>query len=272
MLRRLLNLDRRWIFLGLAVSVIVPVCFPVRLPINPSKPVRAAYDFMNALPEGSLVLFSVDYGPSARVECHPMLVAALHHAFRKNLKVVCMSIWPEGQPFADQALQEVAPLYGKKYGVDYVNLGFKAGNEAVVVSLGLDFRGLFKYDAAGTPLSDLPLTASIKGLHDFALVCCYSSARPGALEHIRVTSSRYHMPLVIGCTAVSAPEYYPYFDSGQIQGLLGGLRGAAEYEILAQVQGTAVPGMDAQSLAHFFVVFLIVFSNVLYFIERGKRR
>lgn len=201
-----------------------------------------------------------------------MVIAVLHQAFRKNMKVATMSIWPEGQPYATQALNEVAPQYDKRYGLDYVDLGYKAGNDAVLVSLGIDFRGLFKTDLKGNRLADLPMMQSIFGLRDFAAVGCYSAGRPGALEHIKYTASQYGMPLIIGCTAVQTPEYYTYFSSGQLKGLLGGMRGAAEYEVLANVDGTAVPGMDAQSIAHFTIAFFIIFSNVVYFLGRGKRR
>ena len=47
---------------------------------------------------------------------------------------------------------------------------------------------------------------------------------PKALR-IQQVRTRYNVPIVSGCTAVSAPEYYPYVQSGQLLGLLGGLAG-----------------------------------------------
>ena len=40
-----------------------------------------------------------------------------------------------------------------------------------------------------------------------------------------------------------ATDYYPYLQAGRIFGLMGGLKGAAEYEILAENPGPAVQGM-----------------------------
>ena len=82
--------------------------------------------------------------------------------------------------------------------------------------------------------------------------------------------ARYHLPMVAGVTAVSAPEYYPYLQSGQLQGLLGGMAGAAEYEKLREEKGTATQGMDAQSLAHVFVAICIVMGNVIQWTKRRK--
>ena len=66
--------------------------------------------------------------------------------------------------------------------------------------------------------------------------------------------------MIIGPTAVSAPKYYAFISSGQLKGMLGGMKGAAEYEqLLAKhypdaggaLRGTrlftATKGMDAQT-------------------------
>ena len=85
---------------------------------------------------------------------------------------------------------------------------------------------------------------------------------------------KYGFELGGGCTAVSAPRFYPLIDTGQINGLLGGLRGAAEYEILLNREGKAIAGMDAQSATHFLIIFLIVVCNLFYFLtgQEGRRR
>ena len=268
MLNRLLQLDRRWIYLLVALSVALPLIFPIGLPILPSTAVRGAYEAIEAVPEGKAILFSFDYGPGTKVELHPMAIAGLHVAFRKNLKVVAMALDPAGQALASQAFTEVGSIYKKVEGTDYVNLGYKAGNEAVVVSLGLDFRSTFPIDARGIAVGQIPLMRSLQKLDDFALVASWSAGRPGALDHIRLTQSTYGRPLIVGVTAVQSPEFYPYYKAGQLKGLLGGLRGAAELEVLAKVKGTATPGMDAQSTAHFMLAFLIILSNVIYFVQR----
>ena len=90
----------------------------------------------------------------------------------------------------------------------------------------------------------------------------------GATSRVQQVQSRFHVILVAGCTAVSAPEYYPYYQSGQLVGLLGGLAGAAEYEKLVDVTGTATRGMDAQSLGHLAIILFIIIGNVLYFRSR----
>ena len=83
----------------------------------------------------------------------------------------------------------------------------------------------------------------------------------------------------IGCTAVSAPDYYTFLQSGQFVGMLGGLKGAAEYEELMERSGyptgrrPATVGMDSQSFGHILIVVMVIFGNIGYFIvRRGERK
>lgn len=273
MIDKLLHLDRRIIYCIILISVLLPFWLPLNLPIEPTQATRAAFDAVEKLPEGSLILISADYGASTKVELHPVVLATMDQAMKQGKKVAFMALNPEGQALANQAIASTRLKYPeKKYGVDFVNLGYKAGNEAPLVSMGLDFRGQFPTDYRGTPLSDIPMLSRVTQLSQFALVESYSSGYPGALEHIRTTATQYGRPLVVVATAVMTPQYFPYVESGQVLGMVGGLRGAAEYEVLTGFDGTAVAGMDAQSMAHFTIAGLILLSNLMTFLKWYSRR
>jgi hypothetical protein len=87
-------------------------------------------------------------------------------------------------------------------------------------------------------------------------------------------AERENVPLSVSCTAVSAAQYYPYYRAGQFRGLVGGMKGAAEYEELVgmeQILGRtpdATKGMDAQTAVHVFIVLAIIVANFFYFLER----
>ena len=76
------------------------------------------------------------------------------------------------------------------------------------------------------------------------------------------------IPIVYGCTAVMAPEAFPFLKSGQISGLLNGLIGAGEYEALilkagySRQSGFGSRASASLSFAHFLIVLLIIISNV----------
>ena len=90
---------------------------------------------------------------------------------------------------------------------------------------------------------------------------------------VSIVNAQFGVPMGCGTTAVSAPKYYAFVGSGQFVGLLGGMKGAAEYEILVGKKAKAVVGMGAQSMVHLVIIALVLLGNVSYFIlGKHKRR
>ena len=268
-LTRLERLDRRWLFLAMGLLVVGPLLFPAGLPLKVSPPVQQFHDTIEKLPNGSTVLMSCDYDPGAKPELVPMTKTAFRHLLGKDCKVVVTVLWNAGPGLVEATLNEVAAEFpGKTYGVDWVNLGFKAGDDAVMVLMGQGIKNAFPRDYRGNATATIPIMKNVRDYSSFPLLVNISAGFPGTKEWVQQVQSRFHLPMVSGCTAVSAPEYYPYLQSGQLMGLLGGMAGAAEYENTRQEKGLATKGMDAQSLAHIFVAFCIVLGNV---VQRAKR-
>jgi hypothetical protein len=273
----LVRLDRRVIFLAIMLVVLVPYVHPIGLPIRVSRESEAFFAAIEQVPEGSTVLLAADFDPGSMPELLPMTQAALEQCFRRNLKVVGMCLWPAGPPLLDRAFAVVAPKYDKVYGKDYVNLGFKQGQEAVMVRVGASIPETFPADYAGRPVGQFEVMRGVQNLSSVNILINISAGYPGTKEWVQQVGQRFPnalgqpMPIVSGCTAVSAPEYYAYVSTGQLKGLLGGLAGAAEYEDLVHVKGTATRGMDGQSLAHLAIIFFILLGNGLqHFTRRGS--
>jgi hypothetical protein len=244
----------------------------LKLPLSVTEPVQGLYDAIEAVPEGAIVLAACDYDPGSMPELYPMNLTAFRQLFRRNIRVVCTSLWPACPPLVEQALKTVAlDEFHKTYGVDFVNLGFKEGREVVMVEMGNSIPKTFPKDFYGTPVEELPLMREVTNFADLAMIVNISAGYPGTKEWVQQVRSRFDIPLGAGSTAVSAPEYYPYVQAGQLTGLLGGLKGAAEYETLVQVPGTATSGMDAQSIVHLVIIIMIVFGNVLFLINKRRR-
>lgn len=270
------KLDRRWLFLIVGLLVLGPLLRPLGLPLGSSRAVKQFHDAVQGIPDGSLVLLSCDYDPGAKPEVVPMTKTAFRHLMAKRCRVVITCLWPGGPGLVDQTIESVAEelrAAGQdvKYGRDYVNLGYKAGNEAVMVLMGKGIANAFPQDHRANRTSELPLMKDVRDYSSFIMLVNISSGFPGTKEWVQQVNSRFHLPMVSGCTAVSAPEYYPYLQSGQLKGLLGGMAGAAEYEKLRGEKGSATKGMDAQSLAHAFVALCILAGNLVQWSKRGAR-
>lgn len=273
LMSRLVQIDRRWIFLAMALVVAAALLMDLKMPVTVSPDVRRAYQLIDSLPAGTPVLFSWDYDPGSMPELHPLAEAMLRHAMSKDLKVVMMGHWVTGIPLIERQIAGVIrrDFPDKKYGADYVNLGYKSGQYVVVVSMAQNIYDAFPQDYYRNRTDTLPLMRRVRSLKDLAAVVSFSAGDPGLLMWIQYAWQRFRVPVTGGCTAVSAPEFSAYLQSNQLMGLMGGMRGAAEYEILIGRPGQAATGMSAQSLGHFLIIAFIVIGNIAYFATRKKK-
>jgi hypothetical protein len=269
---RMLGIDRRIIFLLIGVCTLIPLLNPVGLPIRISQEVRGVYDFIEKLPERSVVLISLDFDPASKPELYPQAVAILRHAFRKNLRVITMTLWVTGTGMADQVVTKVAQEEQKVPGEDYVFLGWSPGGTAVIINLGQDLYTTFPSDYGGRATKGLPVLKGIHDLRDLDYALCLGAGNPGVEAWYVFGKDKHKFELGGGSTGVMAPGLYPLLRSGQLNGLIGGLRGAAEYETLIGQKGTAVAGMDAQSATHLAIIVLVAICNGFYFWSRRRLR
>ncbi|HET9251954.1 MAG TPA: hypothetical protein VFP58_07555 [Candidatus Eisenbacteria bacterium] len=259
--RRLLGVDRRIIFIFIGLGTAVPLLLPVNLPITVTPRVEAAYQTIDTLPEGSRVLISMDYEPDTMAELQPMSIAIMRHCFRKNLKVIGMTLYPAGPGLVEPAMRIAAEAEGKTRNVDYVFLGYKSGFQTVMIGLGESLRQQYPVDFYRTPLDSIPVLRGVDSYAQIDLVVNLT-ASSAADYWIQFAATRYRKKLVLGATAVMATDYYPYLSSRQLLGLVGGMKGAAEYEKRMDLFGDARRGMDAQSLVHVIIAILVILGNV----------
>lgn len=294
------NLDRRWIFLLMFLAVALPVVFPLQLPQKPTPPVETVFDTVAALPAGSRIWVAMDFDPASSPELMPMVKALTRHAAERGCRLYYMTLWPTGSQLIDETVQLLRTEFPElQYGRDYVNLGFRSGAEAVVKSVVYDLRTQFAQDKYNVPIRRYPMFRDVKNLRDMDLVVSISAGTPGIKEWVQYAATPYpeEIPLVGGVTAVSAPMLFPYVQSGQLRGLLAGIKGAAEYEwLLAETFGDLAarepdpdraaryqsytqrtigmqPGlvfMGSLLAGHVLIIGLIVLGNVVYFLQRRQ--
>jgi len=270
---RLGNVDRRWIFLIIALVVMYPLFKPLGLPIRPTDSSREVFNVIDALPEDSKVLLSCDYGPSTKPEIHPMAVGVMRHVLKKGHQLYVTCLWPDGVFMAREALEQVAEKeYGLTYGEDYVLLGFRPGNEAVIKGIVSDIRKMYTIDSRSNPIENIPMMENIKNIRDFDFLFSASAGFPGTIEWVQLAADPTGISMSTGTTSVQVNEVMPYVDSGQITGILAGMPGAAEYEALIGKPDIGTSGMDAQSIAHVVIVLFIIFGNIAFYLERQRSK
>ncbi|MBP6875086.1 MAG: hypothetical protein KBD56_03350 [Candidatus Eisenbacteria bacterium] len=280
------RLDRRVIYLLLALGTLVPILFPIGFPVSVTPPVKALFERIESLAPGSVVLVSFDYGPNIAPEMDPMADAVLRHCFERGLRVVVIALFPVGGlTMAGEALARIVPEYpALRPGEDYVFLGYKDGTQAVMKQMDVSFAAVFPLDARGIPIERLPLMQEAPNFAGIDLVVSLSTNEIGEWW-VTLVNAQFGVPVAVGSTAVWAPKYFAFLDARQMVGLLAGLKGASEYERLLTASHarlapryeragvyTASRAMDAQTIDHALVMALIVLGNVFFFMGRRSRR
>ena len=274
----LTKIPRHVIFLTIALAIAIPLILPIGIPVNVMPQTKRLFEAVEQLgPESRPVLISCDFDPQSLPELYPMLLALLRQCFSKNVPVVLLALWPQGTGMVEMALGELTQEYTKEYGKDYAFLGYKFGVAAVLLGMGERIEGVFPIDYYGTALDSLPLMRNVRNYKDISLIISLSTGDPGWRQWLLFAQSRYGARVGVGVTAVYAADVYPYAETGQIVGLMSGMKGASEYETLVQRQGysegflRASQGMDAQSLGHLLIMIFIIIGNIGYFATRRQK-
>ncbi|MCK5817417.1 MAG: hypothetical protein KAH15_05385, partial [Candidatus Marinimicrobia bacterium] len=254
-----------------------------------------AFYALDELPQDAKILLSFEYGPSTKPEIHPMAISVLRHLFSKGNKVIVMCLWPDGLFMANEALDLVAiEEFKLEYGVDYVNLGYRPGNEAIIKGITKSFAANFSIDSKGTSISQIPIMHDVQTARDVDFIFSLSAGYPGAIEWVLYAGDPLQIPISSGNTSIQVNQLLPYVKSGQMSGIIAGMPGAAEYEtmVIRKIENNigiitdearellpnfkerrnATKFMDAQSIAHLMIVLFIVLGNISFFVKRRKQK
>lgn len=271
MLEKLNNLDSRWMYLALVIALVIPIMRPIGMPVSVNKDLtQRAFDTIESLNAGDIVMFDIAYSPSNDTELSPMVMAVMEHMDVKGLKLLVAGQFESGLFFMRDKIRAKAEALGWTYGTDWVNIGFKPGGTATWRAIGVDFwKGAMGVDIDGTPFEQLPLMDKIRKLDDNTIDCIviFESGSPGMETWYTYFPT---IRLIKGSVASEIAGSVRYVQTGQLKGMIPGMRGAAEYEKLVEKPGVATQLMDAQSLSALVIIVLIILGNIAYFGSKKK--
>ena len=259
-------------YILLAIVIAAPLVVNLDLPIVPSPAARGFYDTVEQMPDDKIAIVSANWAAGTEAENGPQTEALIRHLFMRNKKFAVMSFDPQGSQFADDIATRLAKELGKEYGVDWVHWGFRPFPQLIltVQGIGRDIPKTIGTDKNGTPLSEIPMMRGVRNVKDVGLI---AEITPSATLGVWIAFiyGPYRTPILYAPTSVSGPEGFNWLDSGQIKGMLVGMKGAAEYEQLIEARGFATRGASALSSSHLLIIVLIVLGNVGYVISRRRR-
>ncbi|NLN19364.1 MAG: hypothetical protein GX162_08835 [Firmicutes bacterium] len=264
------NVDRRILYLLMGFVLLVPLVKPMGLPISVSEYTENVYNEIEKLSPGDRVFLDFNYTPASIAELQAQADSITKHLLRKGVKVIAICFSPEGAMIADDTLNRIYGGAGKVYGEDYCHLGYLAGGETAQGAFIRDPLKACPQDFYGTPSSSLPICKGLSSGKDVQALIYFTTGYTA--EWIR-QAGPLGVPIIAGVITVLGPAQEAFVQSGQLKGLLVGMRGGAEYEIIMDEPGSAAAAMDAQSLGHLLFILFIIFGNASYFIQKkyGKK-
>jgi len=269
--KRLMGIDRRILYIIMAVAITFPMFAPIGLPVPEDVVAKAAYDYIANLPAGSNVLYAYDLSASGLTECKPASDVFIDLSFSKGHNVFLMALWAEGNNFSSLWADPIAKKHNAEYGKNYINLGYVPAYASFLEQSRTDLSAALNggIDKFGAKLSTFPIMKNVTKAKDFDAVFSFNTGDPGPTAWIQQWNATEGVAILSSCTSVSTPTMVNYYQSGLLKGNVGGLAGAAYAEVLHGVKGSATGGMDSQSLGHVIIILFLILGNIGYFAAKS---
>lgn len=229
----LTNIDRRIIYGILLLIVIVGLLVPLPIPIRVSPATEAFYDTVARAPVDKLAIVTTTWSAATRGENGPQTRMIMTHLMSRHIRFAIMSFDQQSTKLAQALANELAPQFGYEYGRDWVNWGYRADITGTLKGIVQDIDSTIGRDSIlHQPLATFPAMRGVRNIQDVSMVLDASpSATYTAFIGLLVGANK-QMAYCFAPTSVMAPQTYSYLDSGQMKGMMFGIKGAAEYEEL----------------------------------------
>jgi hypothetical protein len=230
-----------------------------------------------AIDDDRPILVAIDYGTQTMAEMEPIALAVLHKLFAREKKVIVLTLIPEAPPLIRRYLAEMERRYELRYGEDYVFLGLATAYTIAIYNMRTSIPEYYHEDDRQTPYREIPMLAEVENLEDVsAVVNIASNVNPEHWINYAVTPTG--IDFLMSVTAVQATNYFPFLQTGQVDGMIAGGKAGAEYEGMLIDQGIldgpgdAIRALGSQSLALLTILGLIALGNAGYFAGRHRRK
>jgi hypothetical protein len=280
------NLDRRIIYAFVVIALAWPLINKYTVRPARMKSAEKLFEVVESTKPtpGQFAFVAFDFGPSTAAENAGQARVVVEHLMRRRIPVVLFTQYLLADPFLKSIPEKIidnleTEMPGQKwiYGKDWVNLGYRPGAGILVqsISKSKNLAETFLVDAYSTPLKDLPLFSRPTQLKNISLLTQFTGLVGLFDSYVQFFQTADYRPnFGHGCTSITIPEAYIYLDSGQLQGLLEGIAGAAWYSKLlsdkypVRKPDEAILINTGLGIAHLLLIGLIILGNISGIISR----
>jgi hypothetical protein len=274
----LATMDRRIWHALTFIIVILLLLYPLGLPLLISAETRVSYQLVEALKPGDIVMINYNIAAFGWDELKGQVLSVVPHVLSKpGVKVIFLTDMDQGNIYIEQTFQTYGTqmqgktgqpwydVFGKKYLVDYINLGYFPGASSAWAAMAVDFRkGAGTLDWYKNDLTAWYDSIGINTGQDVDLAISFDCT--GGADNFRNHFFPvFATPIIAGEIGVNVPGAIVNYNAGQYAGIIKSTRGGAEYQYISGYKGKALLSMDAYSAIHIFLILLIVLGNIGYF-------
>lgn len=266
------ELSSRTIWAVVMIVYIVTCTIPIGASFEMSDITIEIYEFIDDLPEGSVVFIGGSAVFAFDLESSASLIACLKQMARKNLRIVCAPFGVEAVQFHKYCIDASGVMEGRGgtwvYGVDYVQLPYMPGGAAAYVALMDDIHTAVATDVAGTPLNDLPLMQEVLNHEDIDAWICPHWAFDMIVRYV---VAERNIPGIYFAQAAAYANYVPYMMAypGMVW-MTNGFLGGAQYEKLEGVPGLGTAVVDSYAIMSVVYVGFIILGNITMYQNRDE--
>jgi len=229
----------RWLIAGLLIlAITLPLVTGISITqaskLQPPEMINA-FTLIGSLPSNAPVLVVFDYEPALSGELEAAAAPLMDHLLLQGPRLTLISTSPTGPVLAERFLHDTdsSPLVAShdyQAGQQYVDLGYLAGGPSGVQYFAISPSEAAPFTLDGQPAWQLPPLQGLQKLSDFdAIIVLTDNADSGRVWIEQTGSTIGNTPMLMVISAQAEPMILPYYNSGQIKGLVTGLAGGEAY-------------------------------------------
>jgi len=262
-----------------------PEWTPLPEPTNVPQEVEDLRGLIETLSADASVLVAFDYEPGFSGEMEASAAGVVAHLIEKRVPLLLVSTNPLGPALAkrlveqqvDELNSQLLPNTSPYTTSLFTNLGYIPGGIAGMRAFAETPAQIFPHSLDGEDVwTTAPLTTGAT-LAGFTLALVITDNPDTARAWIEQAEPVLEpSPLLMVVSAQAEPMIRPYYDSGQVQGMVTGLAGGAAYENKRGRSGLASEYWDTFSLSLLVATILILIGGLvnasLTSLARNKRK
>ncbi len=265
----------RWLITGLLFGLISLAILggaaPRSLPVNIPLETASLYESLRGIPPAAKVLLVIGYQPAYSGEIETAAGAVMRLLAERGSKFQVISTSSQNLFLANRLLDSTKRNYPSQLapymaGNGYDILGYLPGGPAGLRGLLTDLPASLPVGVDLNPAQNALQAAGIQQLDDYDAILVLTDDPETArlwVEQISPDLSGTRLWMAVSSQAI--PLVRPYFRSGQVDGLVGGLYGAACLEQVLRETGPALRLWNGYENGLLIALFTILVGGILNF-------